>query len=102
MLDLYNTQYNRQALKANIYAVDFLDLLKTQKIDTSFAVRYILNKKYDLHDKYNITPELIIQFQPHIKMTNLCYELLKYDSDNDSIDDFETISKSTFLKNNEN
>jgi len=93
MLDLYNRQYNRRTLKANIYAIDFLDLLKTQKIDTSFAVRYILNKKYDLHDKYNITPELIIKFQPHIKMINLRYEILNYDSDYDSVDDFETVSK---------
>ena len=55
MLDLYKNQYDRQTLKDNIYAVDFFDLLRTQKIDATFAVRYLLNKNYDLDDKYNVS-----------------------------------------------
>ena len=94
MLDLYNNQYSRQILKDNIYDINFLVLLKTQKIDATFAVRYILNKKYDLDDKYKIlTPELIVRFQPHIILTDLYFEILNYDSDDDSITDFDSVSK---------
>ena len=93
MLDLYNKQYDRQTLKDNIYAIDFLDLLKTQKIDAAFAVRYLLNKNYDLDDKYNIiTPELIVKFQHHIKISEIRNEILNYESDDDSVTDFETVS----------
>ena len=93
MFNLYKNQYDRQTLKDNIYAVDFFDLLRTQKIDATFAVRYLLNKKYDLDNKYKIlTPELIVKFQPHIKIEDLRYEILNYDSDDDSVTDFETVS----------
>ncbi len=97
MLDLNNKQYDRQTLKDNIYNVNFLVLLKTQKIDTTFAVRYILNKKYDLDDEYKIlTPELVVRLQPHIKLDDLRFEILNYDSDDDSVTDFETVSKINF------
>ena len=97
MLDLNNRQYDRQTLKDNIYDVNLLVLLKTQKIDTTFAVRYILNKKYDLNDEYKIlTPELVVRLQPHIKVEDLRFEILNYDSDDDSVTDFETVSKINF------
>jgi hypothetical protein len=93
MLDLYEKQYDRQTLKDNIYAIDFFDVLRTQKIDATFAVRYLLNKKYDLDDKYKIiTPGLVVRLQPHIKIEDLRYEILNYDSDDDSVTDFETVS----------
>jgi hypothetical protein len=93
MLDLFNKQYDRQTLKDHIYAIDFFDLLRTQKIDATFAVRYLLNKKYDLDNKYKIiTPGLILRLQPHIKREELQYEILNYDSDDDSVTDFETVS----------
>jgi hypothetical protein len=93
MLDLYEKQYDRQTLKDNIYAIDFFDVLRTQKIDVTFAVRYLLNKKYDLDDKYKIiTPGLVVRLQPHIKIEDLRYEILNYDSDDDSVTDFETVS----------
>lgn len=93
MLDLYKKQYDRQILKDHIYEIDFFDLLRTQQIDATFAVRYLLNKNYDLHDKYKIlTPEVIIRLQPHIKIEDLRYEILNYDSDDDSVTDFETVS----------
>ena len=93
MLDLFNEQYDRQVLKDNIYEIDFFDLLKTQKIDATFAVRYLLNEKYDLDNKYStLTPELIVKLQPHIKILDLLYEILNYDSDNDSVSDFEYVS----------
>jgi hypothetical protein len=94
MLDLFNNQYSRQILKDHIYALDFFDLLRTQKIDATFAVRYLLNKKYDLDDKYKIlTPKLILRMQPHIKIQDLHNEILNYNSDDDSVDDFESVSK---------
>jgi hypothetical protein len=93
MLDLYKKKYDRQTLKDHIYAIDFFDLLKTQTIDATFAVRYILNKNYDLEDKYKIiTPELVLRLQPHIKLEELRFEILNYDSDDDSVTDFETVS----------
>ena len=93
MLDLYEKQYDRQTLKDNIYAIDFFDVLRTQKIDVTFAVRYLLNKKYDLDDKYKtLTPKLVIKLQPHIKIEDLRYEILNYNSDDDSVTDFETVS----------
>jgi hypothetical protein len=93
MLDLYKKKYDRQTLKDHIYAIDFFDVLRTQEIDATFAVRYLLNKNYDLNDKYKIlTPELIVRLQPHIKIEDLRFEILNYDSDDDSVTDFETIS----------
>ena len=93
MFNLFTNKYDRQTLKDNIYNVDFFDLLKTQKIDATFAVRYLLNKKYDLDNKYKIlTPELVVRLQPHIKIDDLRYEILNYDSDDDSVTDFETVS----------
>lgn len=93
MLQLKETQYDRQTLKDNIYAVDLLELLKTQHIDVTFAVRYLLNKNYDLDDKYNITPQLVVEYQPHITLKSILYEALQYESDDDSVEDFESISK---------
>lgn len=93
MIDLYEKKYDRQTLKDHIYAIDFFDLLRTQTIDVTFAVRYILNKKYDLEDKYKIiTPELVVRLQPHIKLQELIIEIFNYDSDDDSVTDFETVS----------
>ena len=67
MLDLYNNKYDRQTLKDNIYAVKLIDILKTQTLDVTFIVRYILNSKYQLDDEDQIiTPKMVIKYQPHI------------------------------------
>ena len=93
MLDLQKQPYDRKTLKDNIYNMDFFELLKTQHIDATFAVRYILNKKYDLEDKYqSITPKVVITHQPHILLKDLIIESLRYDSDDDSVEDFESVS----------
>jgi hypothetical protein len=92
MLNLKEYQYDRQTLKNNIYAVDLFELLKTQHIDVTFAVRYLLNKNYDIDDKYNITPSLIVYYQPHITLQSILFETLRYESDDDSIEDFESVS----------
>lgn len=93
MLDLYNKKYDRQTLKDNIYAVKLIDILKTQTIDVTFAVRYILAKKYYFHDDdTKITTSTVLRYQPHISAEALYQELVDYTSDDDSIDDFETYS----------
>jgi hypothetical protein len=93
MLDLYNNKYDRQTLKDNIYAVKLVDILKTQTIDVTFAVRYILAKKYYFHDDdKKITTNTVLRYQPHISAESLYQELVDYKSDDDSIDDFETYS----------
>ena len=93
MLDLYNNKYDRQTLKDNIYAVKLIDILKTQKIDLTFAVRYILNKNYQITDEDTmISSSLVLHFQPHIKHHELQKALYDYESDDDSIEDFESVS----------
>jgi len=92
MLDLYNNKYDTTVLKQNIYAIKLIDILKTQIIDVKFAVKYILNTKYQLTKEDNITAPMILQYQPHIKYEQLQQALLDYESDDNSIDDFETIS----------
>jgi HJR/Mrr/RecB family endonuclease len=93
MIDLFNNKYSRKILKENIYSVKLIDILKTQKLDATFIVRYILNKKYQLHpDDLSITPTIVLFHQPHISKKNLEIQMMNYESDDDSIDDFETVS----------
>ena len=94
MLDLYNKHYNRETLKKYIYSVRLIDILKTQKLDVSFIVRYILNTKYQLCeiDEY-ININTVLMYQKHINKQQILDALLEYNSDDDSIDDFETVSK---------
>lgn len=96
MLDLYNNQYDRNTLKDHIYSVKLMDVLKTQKLDTTFIVRYILSDLYQLHeDEMNISVDDVMKYQPHINRTELENELLNYHSDDDSVEDFEQCSNRT-------
>jgi hypothetical protein len=93
MLDLYNNKYDRQTLKENIYLVKLIDILKTQLLDTSFIIRYILSDLYQLTEEdKKITVDLVLKLQPHIKKYELLEQLINYNSDDDSIEDFETFS----------
>ena len=93
MLDLYNKKYSRKELKDNIYSVKLIDILKTQVVDVTFAVRYLLNDKYQILDGDDtITSPIILKYQPHITYQELQNALNDYESDDDSIDDFETVS----------
>ena len=99
MLDLYNNKYDRQTLKDNIYAVSLIDILKTQKIDVTFAVRYILNTNYQINDKDSIiNAPIVLHYQPHITYDELQKAIYAYDSDDDSVDDFETVSNQPLRK----
>ena len=93
MIDLYNNKYDRQILKDNIYAVKLIDILKTQKLDATFIVRYILCDLYQLIDEdKKINIDLVLQFQSHITKYELLKKLNEYDSDDDSVEDFESVS----------
>lgn len=91
MLDLYNNKYDRKTLKKNIYALKLMDILKTQILDVTFIVRYILNNKYQFENEDElITPKIVFQYQPHISKSELQKHFILYNSDDDSIDlDFE-------------
>ena len=92
MIDLYKNKYDRQTLKDNIYNVKLIDIIKTQTIDVSFAVKYILNERYQIHKDDNITAPILLHYQKHISYKELQKELELYDSDNDSVDNFEKVS----------
>lgn len=93
MIDLYNNKYDRKTLKENIYAVKLIDILKTQTLELSFIVRYILSDLYQLHeDDKKITINTVLKYQKHINRNELIVALEEYDSDDDSVEDFETVS----------
>jgi hypothetical protein len=94
MLDLYNNQYDRETLKKNIYSVKLLDIIKTQLLDTTFIVRYILSDLYQLTDEdKSIDVDMVLKYQPHIQKVELMNTLENYDSDDDSVEDFQTYSE---------
>lgn len=96
-INLYEKQYDLKILKANIYKLNFFDILKTQKLTPQFLAKYILNKKYQMTpDEEKISIEYVLLAQPHINRLNLVNELINYDSDDDSYEDFYTY----FTKNN--
>ena len=83
-ISFYNDAYSAYTILA------FQKQIEMARITKKIA----LNKKYDLHDKYElITPELIIRLQPHIKIHDLRNEILNYESDDDSVTDFDTVSR---------
>ena len=94
MLDLYNNKYDRKTLKENIYAVKLIDILKTQELDMTFIVRYILSDLYQFDkDDKSINIDMVLKYQPHINKEELLIELENYNSDDDSIEDFQSYSE---------
>jgi hypothetical protein len=94
MLDLYNNKYDRKTLKENIYELKLIDILKTQTLDISFIVCYILSDLYQLHeDDKKITINTVLKYQNHINKNELLIALIDYNSDDDSLEDFEKISE---------
>jgi hypothetical protein len=93
MLDLYNKQYSRKELKDNIYDVKLIDIVKTQKIDATFAVRYILNSKYHFHKDDNVPIDILLKYQHHLSLKDIIDEQKIYDRDDDSIDDFSIVAE---------
>jgi hypothetical protein len=94
MLDLYNNKYDRKTLKENIYSLHLNDILKTQILDITFIVRYILNDVYQLTDEdKSIDVDMVLKYQTHIQRENLIKALKMYNSDDDSIEDFQSYSE---------
>ena len=94
MLDLYNNKYDRQILKENIYAVKLIDILKTQTLDITFIVRYILSDLYQFDDEdKKINVDMVIKFQPHINKKDLSLAIIDYNSDDDSVEDFQSYAE---------
>ncbi len=94
MLDLYNKRYNRETLKEHIYSVKLIDILKSQKLDVTFIVRYILNPKYQLNEiDEHINIDTVLMYQTHIDKNKLRETIVNYSADDDSVEDFESVSK---------
>ena len=100
-LDLRH-KHSRDLLKKHIYELHLIDILKTQILDIKFIIDYILNKNYQLTESEKlINIDLVLWYQPHIDeeelMTTLNLKKLREmfldETDKDSVDDFETISK---------
>ena len=93
-MDLNKNKYSLKTLKENIYLLNLVDILRTQKLTARFAVHYILNNIYQLKkEEQEITIEDVIKYQPHITITSLINEQILYESGADSLEDFEEISK---------
>jgi hypothetical protein len=101
-LDL-RQKHSRDLLKKHIYELHLIDILKTQILDIKFIIDYILNKNYQLTESEKlINIDLVLCYQPHIVEEELLKALnlkrirkmvLDETEDQDSVDDFETISK---------
>jgi hypothetical protein len=92
-MDLYKNKYDLETLKRNIYLFNLIDILKTQYLTPHFVVHYILNNHYQLtKEEEQITVEKVLYFQPHIKLEEIINEQIIYDSDCESIPDFEMYS----------
>ena len=88
-IDVKIKQYDRETLKKHIYQLNLWDILKTQKIDVTFAVRYILNPNYQLtQSEQSIDIKDVLFFQPHIDKKSLEIEMMLYDSGDDSVSTF--------------
>jgi hypothetical protein len=93
-MDLNKNKYSLKTLKENIYLLNLVDILKTQRLTARFVVHYILNNIYQLKkEEQEITMEDVIKYQPHINIISLINEQMLYESDADSLEDFEEISK---------
>lgn len=93
MLDLFNKQYDLETLKVNLYAVSLRDILKSQHLTSAFCVKYILNTNYQMYPKdEGITVSDVIKYQPHITKDELYRCIINYSPDDDSYEDFESVS----------
>lgn len=90
MLDLYKNKYDRETLKKNIYSFNLLDILKTQHLDYTFVVRYILNTNYQFtKEEQLINMTDVLKYQRHLQKNILELEYLNYYDDDDSVNGFE-------------
>lgn len=94
VIDIFHKQYDHETLKMNIYSLNLWDILHYQKIDAVFAVRYILNRRYQMSEsEHFITKEDVLFLQPHIFKEELEKELKRYLPSHDSFPAFDTMSE---------
>ena len=94
MLDLYNNKYDLEILKQNIYAVNLIDILKTQTLTSDFVQKYILNKNFQLtKEEEDITIMDVIKYQPHLSNTNLLDEYASGIKKSNSWNEFELMNR---------
>lgn len=92
-MDLFKYTYSRDVLKRNIYILSLIEIVITQTVDVTFVVRYLLNNKYQLlAEEEKLTPEFILIHQTHISKEELLKEIENYNSDDDSVEDFDQYS----------
>jgi len=95
MIDLDTKHYSMDILKKHIYEVSLWDIIKKQKINEKFAVKYILNPRYQLTESEKcINIDNIIFFQPNLNREKILFYLktINFDDD-DSVDKFDTYIK---------
>ena len=91
MLDLYSKQYTMEEIKKYIYQVNLWDIIKTQKINEKFAIKYILNPKYQFTESEKMIGfQDIIYQQPHLNTKKLFFYLETINfNDDDSVKKFD-------------
>ena len=90
LLDLKNQKYPINDLIWNIYALDFLEVLRTQHLTEEFTVDYILNKDYQMTElEQMITIKTVLKCQPHLNNDRLKYLIREFDKKKRLFPDFE-------------
>jgi hypothetical protein len=86
-MDLNKNKYSMEELKKHIYDVNLRDILKTQKINEAFAIKYILNPNYQLTEsEKTIDVNMVIFYQPHLKKKTLFHYLKTMNVNDDETD----------------
>jgi len=95
MIDLNTKQYSMDILKKHIYEVNLWDIIKKQKINEKFVVKYILNPRYQLTEsEMSLNINDILFFQPKLNREKILFYLKTIDfDDDDSVDKFDTYIK---------
>jgi hypothetical protein len=89
-IDLKSQKYPINDLIWNIYALDFLEVLRTQHLTEEFTVDYILNKDYQMSEIENrITIKTVLKCQPHLNSNRLNYLIREFDKSKRLFPDFE-------------
>lgn len=90
LLDLKTQKYPINDLIWNIYALDFLEVLRTQHLTEEFIVDYILNKDYqktEIEQRININN--VLKCQPHLNNDRLKYLIHDFDKSKRLFPNFE-------------
>ena len=90
LLDLKNQKYSINDLIWNIYALDLLEVLKTQYLTEEFTVDYILNKDYqktEIEQRININN--VLKYQTHLNNDRLKYLIREFDKSKRLFPNFE-------------